>query len=154
MNTNDDVTDYYSGCYVPLGSVFYQTDELMRILTPYFVRIEIDPLFNKDSKALMKKVRKDVNKLTKFLKNEIGEGTIRMMTRDDAEIIQHDVRGIGYGVQETQPLVGWEGEKTTSEILLQELICMEGKDSLEFLLGGFGPQYFYDFIPKDYAAEA
>jgi hypothetical protein len=126
----------------------------MRILTPYFVRIEIDPLFNKDGKALMKKVRKDVNKLTKFLKNEMGEGTIRMMTRDDAEIIQYDIRGIGYGVQETQPLVGWEGEKTTSEILLQELICMEGKDGLEFLLGGFGPQYFYDFIPKDYAAEA
>ena len=77
-----------------------------------------------------------------------------MMTRDDAETIQDNVRGIGYGVQETQPLVGWEGEKTTSEILLQELLCMEGKDGLEFLLGGFGPQYFYDFIPKDYAAEA
>ena len=126
----------------------------MRILTPYFVRIEMDPLFNKDGKTLLKKVKKDVTRLTKFLKNELGEGTIRMLTREDAEIIQHDVRGIGYGVQETQQLVGWEGDKTTSEIMLQELLCMEGENGIEFLLGGFGPQYFYDFIPKDYAAEA
>ena len=140
--------------YLMMGSVFHDDGSKVRILSPYFIRFEIDPQTFKTDKKLIPKILKDVNRYTSFILSKVPTLTVRPMTTEDANLIAPQAAYVGYGIQELQKYMQWQGPVSVPEIFLQNPLGLITGDRLEFLLGGFSPQYYFNFIPKDYAAEA
>lgn len=152
LNGNDD--NFRDSKYIAVGSVFSQDEHTLHVLTPYFVKICIDPVMNRNEKALIKKIYKDVMRIVKPVTSRIHDGGIRVMTSTDVQEVKQQVRAVGYGIQELQQFICWQGACSVPEIFIQETLGIIDGDELKLIIGGFGPQYYFNFIPKDYSREA
>jgi hypothetical protein len=152
LNGNDD--DFRDSKFVAVGSVFSQEENTLHVLTPYFVKISIDPVMNRNEKVLVNKIKKDVLRIVKPVTKRIHDGAVRLMSMTDVDEVKQDVRAVGYGIQELQQFIDWNGECSVPEIFIQQTLGIIDGDELKLIIGGFGPQYYFNFIPKDYAREA
>lgn len=100
LNGNDD--DFRDGKFVAVGSVFNHEENTLHVLTPYFVKISIDPVMNRNEKVLVNKIKKDVLRIVKPVTKRIHDGAVRLMSMTDVEEVKQEVRAVGYGIQELQ----------------------------------------------------
>ena len=63
----------------------------------------------------------------------------------DVEEVKKDVRAVGYGIQELQQFIDWNGECSVPEIFIQQTLGIIDGDELKLIIGGFGPQYLFQF---------
>ena len=152
--TDDEQRFFDHNRYVMMGSVFYEEPGSVCILSPYFIRFEIDPQSFKSAKQLVPKIKKDVKRFLSAVQSKVPTVNMRPMNTEDAEKIGPDAAYVGYGIQELQRYMQWQGYLSIPEIFLQNPLGLINGDNLDFLISGFGPQYYFNFIPKDYAAEA
>lgn len=104
--------------YIMMGSVFHDDGRQVRILSPYFIRFEIDPQMFKTDKQLVPKILKDVKQYTSFILSKVPTLTLRTMTTEDANLIAPQAAYVGYGIQELQKYMQWKGPVSVPEIFL------------------------------------
>lgn len=142
--------------YVILGALMRNSEwNIARVLSPYFLKIVIDPKTFKTGKQLSKKLHSSVKEFTKWFvdKTERGEVDVDLLNKDDVSVINTTFANCAAQLDAVTNYTGVFEQP--GNILRDYTISYETeKDGSSFLFGGFGPDYYAKLLDaNDYTKE-
>lgn len=139
----DDEDKYYDfNRFLILGSLMRNSEwNKARVLSPYFLKITIDPKEFKTGKQLIKKINTSIKELTKQLTDKItkDELTVSIMDAEDTMTINSDLRVF---TDQLDSISSYASANEQLSAILRDQSIVYDDDGAVFLLGGFGPDYY------------
>ena len=135
------------------GPVVKTSADKVRTLSPYFIKIWLNPRSVKTDDSFRSHLTESIKKETAWMKKMSKDISASLMNADDYKII-NEIPEVFIGHLETVSPYAML-DKTVSQIMLQDnIIYLDEKNVPQILLSGFWPSYGMNTQPLDFTAEA